>query len=157
MKRYFGIVACLVWLSGAHVGAQNDPLVGTWKLNLSKSMYDPGPAPQSSTQKYESVGKDSYKITRDSVDASGKATHGESRIDFDGKEHSAPNGAADSGSIMDRRIDTYNLEGMSMKAGKLTRVFFRFISQDGKTLTFKTLGVDGSGKWSSNVELFDRQ
>ena len=58
---------------------------------------------------------------------------------------------------MDRRIDAYNLEGMAMKGGKLIMVFFRFISQDGKTLTFKTMGIDADGKPFSNVQVFDKQ
>ena len=58
---------------------------------------------------------------------------------------------------MDRRIDAYNLEGMSIKNGKLIVVFMRFVSRDGKTLTFKTMGTNAEGKPFSNVEVFDKQ
>lgn len=157
MTRYLGIAALLIFPLTAAAWAQNDPLIGTWKLNLSKSLYDPGPPPQSSIQKYESAGKDAYKVTRDSVDANGKASHGESTIVFDGKEHASENASGDSPSIMDRRIDSHNLEGMSMRSGKLIQVFFRFISADGRTLTFKTMGIDAERKWFSRMEVFDKQ
>jgi hypothetical protein len=34
------IIALLVPLAGS---AQTDPLIGTWKLNLAKSTFNPGP------------------------------------------------------------------------------------------------------------------
>jgi len=46
---------------------------------------------------------------------------------------------------------------MSMKDGKLITVFMRFISPDGKTLTFKTMGTDATGKPLSKAEVFDAQ
>ena len=51
----------------------NDPRVGTWKLNVAKSKYDPGPAPQSQTLKVEAVGK-GEKITSEAIAADGKKT-----------------------------------------------------------------------------------
>src|SRR5262249_45899703 len=50
---------------------QADPFVGTWKLNLAKSKYDPGPAPKSTTAVYEVV-QGGYKQTTDSIDAADK-------------------------------------------------------------------------------------
>ena len=36
--------------------AQGTPLIGTWKLNLEKSKYSPGPAPKSGTTTFEVAG-----------------------------------------------------------------------------------------------------
>ena len=44
-----------------------------------------------------------------------------------------------------------------MDAGKLITVFMRFVSLDGQTLTFKTMGTDAEGKPFSRVEVFDKQ
>ncbi len=74
MKKYIGIAAVAILALSGSVWAQNAPLIGTWKLNLSKSIYDPGPAPQSLIHRYESVGKDTCKNTRDMVDADGKSS-----------------------------------------------------------------------------------
>jgi hypothetical protein len=41
------IVAAAGWL---HAQDADDPILGTWKLNLSKSKYIPGPAPRSQTR-----------------------------------------------------------------------------------------------------------
>ena len=154
MKKYIGIAAVAILALASSVWAQSDPLIGTWKLNLSKSVYDPGPAPQSLVHQYESAGKDTYKNTRDLVDANGKSSHRELTLVFDGNEHPRAN---PSSATMDRRFDAYNLEGMSMKDGKLITVFMRSVSPDGKTLTFKTMGTNAEGKPFSRVEVFDKQ
>ncbi len=140
MKKCIGITAVAILALASSVWAQSDPLVGTWKLNLSKSIYDPGPPPQSLVHQYESAGKDTYKNTRDLVDANGKSSHRELMLVFDGKEHPRANPSSSMDATMDRRIDAYNLEGMSMKGGKLVTVFMRSVSPDGKTFTFKTMG-----------------
>jgi hypothetical protein len=155
VKKFSGIAAVAILALASSVWAQNDPLIGTWKLNLSKSIYDPGPPPRSLVHKYESAGKDTYKNTRDLVDANGKSSHRELTLAFDGKEH--PRANSSSRATMDRRIDAYNLEGMSMEGGKLITVFMRSVSPDGRTLTFKTMGTDAQGKPFSRVEVFDKQ
>jgi hypothetical protein len=49
-------IAVLVIVSAA--GAQTtDPVVGTWKLDVAKSTYKPGPAPKSTTVVVEPAGK----------------------------------------------------------------------------------------------------
>ena len=156
VKKCSGIAAVAILALASSVWAQSDPLIGTWKLNLSKSVYDPGPPPQSLVHQYESVGKDTYKNSRDLVDANGKSSHTELTLVFDGKEHPSANPSSRR-ATMDRRIDAYNLEGMSMRGGKLITVFMRFISLDGKTLTFKTMGTNAEGKPFSRVEVFDKQ
>jgi hypothetical protein len=153
MARYLVVAALQLLLVAGFARAQTDPLIGTWKLNLAKSTYDPGPPPQSLIHKYEAVGKDTYKNPREVVSSTGEASQRELTLVFDGTEHHSSNDR----STLDRRIDAYNLEGMSMTGGKITQVFFRFVSRDGKTLTMKTMGIDAQKKWFSNVEVFDKQ
>jgi hypothetical protein len=61
-----GMVLALGVVLGASVvslSAQGppDPRIGTWKLNLAKSKYSPGPAPQSLTVKVEPSGQGGRK------------------------------------------------------------------------------------------------
>tara|TARA_B100001971_G_C17921555_1_gene398055 strand:+ start:248 stop:586 length:339 start_codon:yes stop_codon:yes gene_type:complete len=103
MKKCSGIVAVAILALASSAWAQSDPLIGTWKLNLSKSVYDPGPAPQSLVHQYESVGKDTYKNSRDLVDANGKSSHRELTLVFDGKEHPRANSSSKR-ATMDRAL-----------------------------------------------------
>src|SRR5438132_1454470 len=68
----FGLLAVFALLTVTAIAA--DTLVGTWKLNVAKSKYSPGPAPQSNTIKFEAV-DGGIKLTADGVDAQGKKTH----------------------------------------------------------------------------------
>ena len=49
--------------------AQGDPAVGTWKLNVAKSRYSPGPAPKSNVITIAAAG-DTLKISSQGVDGS---------------------------------------------------------------------------------------
>jgi hypothetical protein len=64
----------------------NDPMVGTWKLNLSKSTYSPVPAPKSAINKFEPW-EDGMKATIDVVDGQGNKIHSETTVKFDGKDY----------------------------------------------------------------------
>jgi hypothetical protein len=52
-----------------------DPWVGTWKANLPKSKFNPGPPPKSFTLRIEPVAGGSQKQTFDGVNAEGQTTH----------------------------------------------------------------------------------
>jgi len=67
-----GTLAVVLGVNVTNVSAQaSDPRVGTWKLNVAKSKYNPGPAPQSQTLKVEASGK-GEKVTSEVVGADGK-------------------------------------------------------------------------------------
>src|SRR5262249_37446254 len=67
--------------------AQSNPLIGTWKLNLAKSKYSPGPPPRSSTVIWEAVGQ-GLRARAEGVDAQGNPTKTDSGVVFyDGKSY----------------------------------------------------------------------
>ena len=72
-----GVIVTLGVVLGAslmRVSAQaSDPRSGTWKLNLEKSKYDPGPAPQSNTTTIE-ASSDGETATTKGVNSAGTAT-----------------------------------------------------------------------------------
>ena len=51
--------------------AENNPLIGTWKLNLEKSKYSPGPAPRSLTLSFVADGAN-LTNTAEGIDAEGR-------------------------------------------------------------------------------------
>src|SRR5258705_11602507 len=105
-----GLVVALV--AFALTAAAADTLAGTWKLNVAKSKYSPGPAPQSNTVKFEAV-EGGIKLTADGVDSQGKKNHNDYDANYDGKDKPThpmldgkPNpNAADAVSY--KRIDDY--------------------------------------------------
>jgi hypothetical protein len=65
---------CLVATALPGIGiAENNPLIGTWKLNLEKSKFSPGPAPRSATPNFVA---DGANLTN-TADGNPAARHGQ--------------------------------------------------------------------------------
>ena len=69
------IVGVILWGNPASVQGA-DPLIGTWKLDVAKSKFSPGPPPKSITVRFEAAGE-GVKVTADVVSADDKASHTE--------------------------------------------------------------------------------
>ena len=143
MKRRM-IVVCVVTLCLA-VGTlclAADQTVGTWKVNVAKSKYSPGPSPKVSMVKFEETG-DNVKIVVDATEADGKATHNEWTGKYDGKDYPVK-GDLNTDARSYKKTDDYTLEVVSKKAGKVTTTSKSVYSQDGKTRTLTTTGTNAS-------------
>jgi len=133
-----------------------DSNVGTWKLNLAKSKYSPGPAPKSQTLKIEAWGEDGVKYTADGVGADGKPSHWEFQAKYDGKDN-AFKGNPDADMIAYKRIDANTIEATTKLKGKVSSKVKAVVSADGKTRTLTQAGTDAQGKAINNVIVYDKQ
>jgi hypothetical protein len=132
-----------------------DPVLGTWKLNVAKSQYSPGPAPKSQTRTYTAAG-DGYTFSAKGVDAEGKPTATDFTVAYDGKYHPVT-GNPNVDSVMVKRIDANTVEATQKKGDKVAVRTTRVVSKDGKTLTATSKGANAAGKAYTNVEVFDKQ
>jgi hypothetical protein len=149
------LAVCVVTLISASLALAGDNWIGTWKLNVAKSKYSPGPAPKSLTLKFE-PSPDGIKLSQELVDADGKATEGGYTAKFDGKEVPyAGNPDADTSSP--KRIDANTYENVWKKAGKVTITAKLVVSADGKTLTVNQTGTNGKGQAVKNTAVYDKQ
>src|SRR5687767_4622507 len=89
-KQFFAVVAstaALVLMTAVSHAQSSDPWIGTWKVNLEKSTYSPGPMPTvAAVVKMESV-PNGLKTTIDGVNPQGEKTHTEAVANFDGKDY----------------------------------------------------------------------
>ena len=147
----------LAVLGCATMQAQSNPLVGTWKLNLTKSIYDPGPAPKSLTRTVVAQG-DGVKYTFEGVAADGKAIAYGFSVQFDGKDSAVsgtmPNGAD---AISAKRIDASHYEATLKQGGKLLGTSKVTVSSDGKTTTVDATGTTAAGAKTHDVQVYDKQ
>ena len=142
----------LVFVSTA-LGFQNNPQMGTWKLNEAKSKFA-GKA-RNQTVVYEQTGNQ-IKVTVDGVDESGGAVHSEWTGKFDGKDYPVTGDAA-SDVRSYRMINKNTLSLTGKKGGKVTlngRIVF---SRDGKSRTVTTTATNAQGKKVRNVAVYDKQ
>ena len=153
-----GIAALVVLAADAgSVSAQaKDPRIGTWKLNVGKSKYDPGPPPQSQTLKVEPSGK-GEKITSETVTADGKTVTVTYTANFDGKDYPLTGSAVGADKVSLKRIDARTTERIDKKDGKPIVTIRRVVSADGKTMTATSKGTNAEGKPTNNVAVFEKQ
>jgi hypothetical protein len=129
-------------------------IAGTWKLNVAKSKFSPGPAPKSMTITYTPSG-DAVKIVVHLVAPDGKEQHWEMAGSTDGKEHPVK-GNPDADTISFKRIDDSTAESVFRKGGKVMATNTRTLSADGKTLTITSKGTTADGKPRNDVQVFER-
>ena len=149
------VLFALVALAATANAQGKEPWVGTWKLNLAKSSYSPGPAPKSSTVTV-SAPDGGVKQVVDTVPATGAAQHYEVTANFDSKDiPSKGNPNADTQSF--KKISDRSYEVTAKRGGKTGQVSVVVISADGKTRTSTQTGTTRDGKPLKNVLVYDRQ
>jgi hypothetical protein len=152
--RRFALSVGVLFLSGIAL-AQTSPLVGTWKINLSKSKYSPGPAPKEQTIKWERV-QGGYRFTVDGVSGAGQPTHQATTEKDDGSDATVE-GATTPTTRHLRRIDDHNYDDGDKVNGKATITRRLVISPDGRTLRVTMSGTDAQGQAVSNVVVYEKQ
>ena len=155
MRRASLFTAVAITLAMALGGTAFAQAVGTWKLNLSKSKFQQGLAPTSTTLVYEAAGE-GIKVTVDSVPADGPPVHYAVATNYDGKDVpvvGSPNGDT----VARTRVNAKTTKLVNKKDGKILSTVTFVTSADGKTLTITSKGKDAKGQTIDSVAVYDKQ
>lgn len=157
----FGVVALLtISLAGtAAAQSKDDPSIGTWKLNVAKSKFTPGPPIQGDTRSYEVNEAGWLFVTTETTQPDGTRTGVRFAAKFDGKAYPqigrfAPTVTMITYEPVDRRTLKYTQRDTS---GKIVSTNTRTVSADGKTMIIDQRTTNASGQPVVNIELFERQ
>ena len=143
--------------------AQIDPrTLGTWKLNLAKSKFDPGPPLRSMRVTREQVG-DAVKYTIEQEDANGIHRTIVEAPKYDGKDY--PRTIQDTprvgppvpDTIALKRIDADTVEETLKKSDKVVQTARQVVSKDGKMITTTLTGTTVGGQPVHVVLVYDKQ
>lgn len=152
-----GLLAAVFATAAPQVGlAQSNPLIGTWKLNLAKSKFSPGPPPKTQTLTFEGAGQD-LKDTAETIDAQGQATKIVFMHIYDGKPHPSKGTEAVFDATTYTQVDAYHVNWVRSKAGKAVQTGSNALSSDGKTFTVTTEGTGANGQQISSVAVYEKQ
>jgi len=147
------LLICLLGASPSAT-ASGDPMAGTWKLNLAKSKYSPGPAPKSSVVTI-TIENNTETYTAENVDAAGFATHGAFTVKLDGSE--APvSGLSYADTISIKRISPNHMVATLKKEGKVAMTVDVKVAADGKSRTLIYSGKNADGKAEHDIVVFDK-
>lgn len=145
-------------ISGQAGAAIDKSYMGTWKLNVAKSKYQPGPAPKESTRIHEDRGSGFVLVITDTVNAQGQKTHGAYVYKPDGKEY--PQAGLNQTTVQTIAliaVDPYTVTFTTKNDGKTTGTGKRVVAKDGKTMTIETKGTNAQGQPTSTFAVWERQ
>ena len=149
--RRLGIAGVL--LATAVVWAQEDPLVGTWKLRAAKG--PDGKPVSSNTIIFEPL-PNGEKRRSYGVNAQGQKTESSYTAYCDGKDYPIT-GNPDVDAVEVRCVDSRTRERVNKKNGQIISIARRVVSADGKTMTVTTTRTDAAGKKTTSATIYDRQ
>ena len=150
-----------------------NPILGTWKQNIEKSVYNPGPAPPvglGAVRQYAAGADGSIVAVTFNLDDKGLPSLGAiSAANYDGKEypqHTVATLATSLGSHLAPKVERtisytpinlYSVEIVQRQDGKVVARSTRTIARDGKTMTDKSDYVDEGQRHVQNVLVFEKQ
>lgn len=155
MKRATLVAGLLVFIVPQFALAQNQPFVGTWKVDVAKSRYEPGAAPKSEILRFEPVGE-GFKLSLDGVNQQGPY-HSEASGKFDGIDVPVVATPARQAAFTYAfsRIDDRTWE-IVIKVNSQRRLMVRnVVSEDGKTMRGVSTVVNGGH--INQVVLYEKQ
>jgi hypothetical protein len=128
---------------------------GTWKLDVAKSKFEPGPPLKSQTRTIKTDG-DMQTQTIDNVTADGKHTTSHSTYRLDGKDYPIT-GSAEFDAVAAKQVDDSTVSGTLKRDEKAVATTTRALSKDRTVMTVTTKGTNRAGQAMNNVLVFDRQ
>ena len=129
--------------------------MGTWKLNVEKSKFSPGPAPKSLTTQFEPSGK-GVKWNAERIGPDGKPIASEYTANYDGKDYPLKGSpAVDAVSL--RRINAWTTERVNKKEGKVVSTETRVVAKDGKSYSTTVKGTTAKGEPIDHQMVFEKQ
>jgi hypothetical protein len=151
-----------------------NPLIGTWKQNMEKSTYSPGPPPPKgvgAVRQYAAGDDGSIVAVTFNIDTQGLPSLGAvAAANYDGKEYAqytiatlATSLGSHIGPKIERTIaykpvNQSTVEITQRQDGRIVSKVMRTISRDGKTMTEQTDFTDpDSGQHINNVLVFEKQ
>jgi hypothetical protein len=159
LRKFVVPFAALLLLAGiavtSSVRAADDPSNGTWKLNLAKSKFSPGPAPKTSTVtiKIEN-GTETY--TSEGTNADGQPNNMSFTATVNGKD--APvTGNPFGDTIAIQHPAPNKFTATIKKDGKVTMTVHVVVAADGKSRTSTYSGKNADGKEVRDVMVYDKQ
>lgn len=151
------VAGCLLAFAPATVDAKPaaNPILGTWKLNVAKSSFIPGPGWRSQTRTYRAT-PGGVSVEWIGVGAGGEAMHVSFISRLDGKDYPMA-GSANYDTLNAVQVDAFTVKSEEKRDGKIVGIAIRKVSPDGKVLTITDEGTNRKGEKFSQVLVFDRQ
>jgi hypothetical protein len=143
-----------------------DPIIGKWKLNVSKSTYSqvylslqkrqaPKEGGGEGFEVYREIAGNQLELTRSIVRQDGSGGSGIYTCPLQGGVVMVPKDYPDA--IVETFVAPGEWYATFLRDGIQRFVIHKVVSKDGKTLTQTTTGVAPDGKFFEQIEVYDKQ
>jgi hypothetical protein len=152
-----GLSAALILASGAALAQQPSMNLwtGTWKRNVARSTYSPGPAPQTEQIVRLDIVNGLLQVTENGTDAQGQPSRNIYVVNFDGKDHTVD--AAQGLTRTYRWIDERKFEAINRVRREETTMMEFALADDGRTYTLTTTGITAQGQLVHHIVVYEKQ
>ena len=157
MRRLFGkAIPALAITTIAAFGADNS--LGTWKLNLEKSTYSPGPIPVKSLTTTREAVDGRVKVTTTGERTDGTAINTSYTTKYDGTASSVPGTGAPYDTILIKKVNASKFHDKRKKmGGSYDATGLTVISNGGKTMRWTSKGTDSEDREFKATFVYDKQ
>jgi len=162
-----GVVLACTLAFAILADAQAPHIVGTWKLNVAASRLPPGPTPQVHVRRYSLAPDGTLVGLAVIVDSAGNPyflqfaakADGKDYAEFDSRSLAALQiaGTQPKSTYAETTVDSHTVEWVDKRDGKVTAHGRKWVSADGKTLSFTAETTNVRGEKQSFLFVFDRQ
>lgn len=146
----------VVVFAGATFAQPRNSMIGTWTINLAKSTYSAGKAPQSAAFTVEAAGE-GFKVKVDSVGGDGTVSRWGYSANYDGKDNPITGNCLYGDVVAATRVDANTTRYIYKKGGKVTVTQTHAVSSDGKMDTITGTGTNAQGQTVNSVVVYDKQ
>jgi hypothetical protein len=133
MRRFTLPLSIATLACALSVSAADNPFLGTWKVDLTRSKSSTVPA--NLTVVIEPDGQDGVKISEDYVGSMDVPRHVTGTNKFDGKDYPLTGSPRPAATRAIRRVDSHGWEVTVKSEGKVVQQYRAVVSSDGNTLT----------------------
>jgi hypothetical protein len=158
MLRPIVLVSVMIaGLAAPRIGAAPDDSGwhGTWRLNLEKSSYEPGPPPYVRSQFTIQPHEGGVRVIYDMVRPRGGVTHLEWDGKFDGRDYPVQ-GVEEYVTYAYLRLDDRSFDVVTKVDGRVAATSRTVLSADGNTITTTTLGRNAEGRDVKTVTVYEK-
>ena len=145
----------VTWMSAVGQQPSTRLWVGTWRRNVARSTYSPGPPPKSEQIVRMEVVDGLLQVVENGADAQGQPTRITYVVNFDGAEH--PVDPAQALTRTYRWVDERKFEGVNWVRREETTMVEYALAPDARTYTLTTTGITAQGQLVHHVVVYEKQ
>jgi hypothetical protein len=153
--RQIGLYLFLLLLAAPAHAQDPTALLGTWRLNVSKSNFASGPPAYSRVVFRIEPHDDGLKVVYDMIGTRGGVTHWEWTGKLDGKDY-ALQGVEEVVTNAYSRVDDYTFTIVTKVDGRPTGTTRIVVSEDRKIMTVTSPATDPRGQRVMNTAIYEK-